>query len=73
MCVCVCVCWGGGGGGWKDKNGGAGALTRKMVPNTGRARSFLVYWSFQEEGRQYNRLINLPNVITFSMDYKYTT
>ena len=25
-------------------------LTRKMVPITGRARSFLVFWSFQEKG-----------------------
>ena len=25
-------------------------ITRKMVPITGRARSFLVFWSFQEEG-----------------------
>ena len=52
--------------------------TRKMVPITGRASSFLVFLDFQqksnrEEGRQNNRPINLLKVITFSMDNKYTT
>ena len=51
--------------------------TRKMVPNTGRARSFLLVIKNKivRRGRQNknNRPINLPNVITFSTDFKYTT
>ena len=53
--------------------------TRNMVPIIGRAKSFLLFLSFQkhnrEEGGQNknNRPINLPKVITFSTDYKYTT
>ena len=49
-------------------------LTRKMVPITGRARSFLKN-KIERRGRQNknNRPINLPNVITFSTDFKYTT
>ena len=50
--------------------------TRKMVPITGRARSFLLVFKNKIEwrGRQNknNRPINLPNVITFSTDFKYT-
>ena len=54
-------------------------LLKKMVPITGRARSFLLFLDFQkhdrEEGGQNknNRPINLLKVITFSTDYKYTT
>ena len=51
--------------------------TRKMVPITGRARSFLLVFKnkIERRGRQNknNRSINLPNVITFSTDFKYTT
>ena len=51
--------------------------TRKMVPITGRARSFLLVFKnkIERRGRQNknNRPINLPNVITFSTDFKYTT
>ena len=51
--------------------------TRKMVPITGRVRSFLLVFKNKIErwGRQNknNRPINLPNVITFSTDFKYTT
>ena len=51
------------------------AITRKMVPITRRARSFL---KFQKQNREKggqnnnNRPTNLPKVITFSTDYKYT-
>ena len=51
-------------------------LTRKMVPITWRARSFLVFLEFSNrEGGQNknNRPINFPKVITFSTDYNYTT
>ena len=52
-------------------------FTRKMVPITGRARSFLLVFKnkIERRGRQNknNRPINLPNVITFSTDFKYTT
>ena len=48
-----------------------------MVPITGRARSFLLVLKnkIERRGRQNknNRPINLPNVITFSTDFKYTT
>ena len=48
-----------------------------MVPITGRARSFLLVFKnkMERRGRQNktNRPINLPNVITFSTDFKYTT
>ena len=48
-----------------------------MVPITGRARSFLLVFKnkIKRRGRQNknNRPINLPNVITFSTDFKYTT
>ena len=51
--------------------------TRKMVPITGRARSFLLVFKnkMERRGRQNknNRPINLPNVITFFTDFKYTT
>ena len=51
--------------------------TRKMVPITGRARSFLLVFKNKIERRERqnknNRPINLPNVITFSTDFKYTT
>ena len=54
-----------------------GLTTRKMVPITGRARSFLLVFKnkMERRGRQNknNRPINLPNVITFSTDFKYTT
>ena len=53
-----------------------GLTTRKMVPITGRAWSFLLVFKNKIEwrGRQNknNRPINLPNVITFSTDFKYT-
>ena len=55
-------------------------ITRKMVPIKGRARSFLLFSEFSKinkaEGEtelKKNRPINLPKVITFSTDYKYTT
>ena len=52
-------------------------FTRKMVPITGRARSFILVFKnkMERRGRQNknNRPINLPNVITFSTDFKYTT
>ena len=51
-------------------------ITRKMVPITGRARSFLLFKKkIERRGRQdkNNRPINLPKVITFSTDFKYTT
>ena len=55
-------------------------ITRKMVPISGRARSFLLFLEFynREEGggggqNKENRPINLPKVITFSTVYKYTT
>ena len=52
-------------------------ITRKMVPITGRARSFLLVFKnkIERRGRQNknNRPINLPKVITFSTDFKYTT
>ena len=52
-------------------------ITRKMVPITGRARSFLLVFKnkIERRGRQNknNRPINLSNVITFSTDFKYTT
>ena len=55
----------------------AHVTTRKMVPITGRARSFLLVFKnkIERRGRQNknNRPINLPNVITFSTDFKYTT
>ena len=43
-------------------------ITRKMVPITGRASSFLVFLEFSTksnrvEGRQNNRPINLPKVL----------
>ena len=60
-----------------------------MVPITGRARSFLLFLEFQKHNRERkgvgggggggggqnnnNRPINLPKVITFSTDCKYTT
>ena len=48
--------------------------TRKMVPITGRARSFLLVFKnkIERRGRQNknNRPINLPKVITFSTDFK---
>ena len=51
-------------------------ITRKMVPITGRARSFLLVFTnkIERRGRQNknNRPINLHNVITFSTDFKYT-
>ena len=53
--------------------------TRKMVPITGRASSFLVFLEFQkhnrEEGGQNNnnRTTNFPKVITFSTDYYWYT
>ena len=50
-------------------------ITRKMVPITGRARSFLLVFKnkIERRGRQNknNRPINLPNVITFSTDFKF--
>ena len=51
------------------------SITRKMVPNTGRAHSlyFGVFKNNRGEGRQNSRPINLPKVITFSTDYNYTT
>ena len=52
-------------------------ITRKMVPITGRARSFLLVFKnkIERRGRQNknNRHINLLNVITFSTDFMYTT
>ena len=67
VCVCVCVC------GVCAKN----VVTRKMVPITGRARSFLLVFKnkIERRGRQNknNRPINLLNVVTFSTDFKYTT
>ena len=52
-------------------------ITRKMVPITERARSFLLVFKnkIERRGRQNknNRPTNLPNVITFSTDFKYTT
>ena len=60
-------------------------MTRKMVPITGRASSFLVFLEFQKQYREVggggggggqnnnNRPINLLKVITFSTDYKSTT
>ena len=54
-------------------------ITRKMVPITGRASSFLVFFVCTlterrtRSGREdNNRRINLPKVITFFTDYKYT-
>ena len=51
-------------------------ITRKMVPITGRARSFLLVFKIKIErrGRQNknSRPINFPNVITFSTDFKFT-
>ena len=50
--------------------------TRKMVPITGRAGSFLIFFEFSSEvGGQNNnnRPIKLLMVISFSTDYKYTT
>ena len=57
-------------------------ITRKIVPITRRASSFLVVfgcmlrgWRFIERrrrGRLNNIHINLPKVITFFTDYKYT-
>ena len=56
---------------------GIHVCTRKMVPITGRARSFLLVLKnkIERRGRQNknNRPINLPNVVTFSTDFKYTT
>ena len=53
------------------------SYTRKMVPITGQARSFLLVFKnkIERRGRQNknNRPINLPNVITVSTDFKYTT
>ena len=50
--------------------------TRKMVPITGRARSFLLVFKnkIERRGRQNknNRPINLLNGITFSTYFKYT-
>ena len=48
-------------------------MTRKIVANTGRARSFKN--KIERRGRQNknNGPINLPKVITFSTDFKYTT
>ena len=52
-------------------------IYRKMVPITGRARSFLLVFNnkIERRGRQNknNRPINLSKVITFSTDFKYTT
>ena len=51
--------------------------TRKMVPITGGARSFLLVFKnkIERRGRQNknNRPINLLNGITFSTYFKYTT
>ena len=51
--------------------------TRKMVPITGRARSFLLVFKnkIERRGRQNknNKPINLLNGITFSTYFKYTT
>ena len=49
--------------------------SRKMVPITGQASSFFVFLkqNREEGGQNNNRPINLPKVITFSTDYKYTT
>ena len=51
--------------------------TRKMVPITGRARSFLLVFKnkIERRGRQNksNRPINLLNGIIFSTYFKYTT
>ena len=52
-------------------------VTRKMVPITGRARSFLLVFKNKIEwrGRQNknNRPVNLLDGITFSTYFKYTT
>ena len=52
-------------------------ITRKMVPITRRARSFLLVFKYKIErrGRQNknNRPIYLLNGITFSTYFKYTT
>ena len=52
-------------------------ITRKMVPITGRARSFLLVFKnkIERRGRQNknNRPIDLLNGITFSTYFKYTT
>ena len=46
-------------------------ITRKMVPITGRARSFLKFQKQnREKGGQNNN--NRSKVIMFSTDYKYT-
>ena len=53
--------------------------TKKMVPITGRARSFLVFFGVVKNkterwgGQNNNRSINLLKVRTFFTDYKYTT
>ena len=53
--------------------------TRKMVPITGERGHSFYFRCFQKKierrGRQNknNRPINLPKVITFSTDFKYTT
>ena len=57
--------------------GFVGIYTRKIVPITGRARSFLVFLEFKKKrkrewGTEQNK-INLPKVIIFSTDYNYTT
>ena len=54
-------------------------ILEKMVPLQGKRALSLYFWSFQKHNREEgghnknNRPINLPNVITFSTDYKYTT
>ena len=64
-----------------DSQGGSSELiriiTRKLVPITGRARSFLLVFKnkIERRGRQNknNRPINLLNGKTFSTYFKYTT
>ena len=50
------------------------SMTRKlMVPITGRAKSFLLFYFRGGGDRIKNRPFDLPKVITFSTDFKYTT
>ena len=54
-------------------------LLEKWFPLQGERAHSLYFWSFQKQNREVggqnnnNRPINLPKVITFSTDYKYTT
>ena len=54
-------------------------ILEKWFPLQGERGHFSYFWSFQKQNREEegqnknNRLINLPKVITFSTDYKYTT